>query len=422
MKQAIQGPGIPQPPFHVSPAIRCDDYLFTSGFLATDWINPRPPSTRLPHLGAATRAEVRQVFANLEAVVNAANFSMFEIARVDNFYGHRDVSTGHFAARDEYYPIDPMEKPASTAVQTSGFLAEECTYAVEAIGIKGPQSKLVTDQVAASPGRLPMGIRAGDFVFLSGRMASDYKDGLAAEARTRPWIWIGSPIREQAAYILGMHQDILREGGLSLHDIVKSEVFLTNPDDITVLDEVWAEFFPTDPPARSLFIVDGLGIDEAVVEINHIALQPDSDLRRRTIIADKAQRPIFYEPHAVKAGPLLFLSTQVAHDESGLHSAARIPPGFPHLAEPGRLETEVVLDNVDAICRAAGGDLSDVVKVQIHLRDLRHFDAVNEVWKRRFPGIPPAWTIAEMRSPRPIAGAQLMFDVIAYLGDGLDRG
>jgi enamine deaminase RidA (YjgF/YER057c/UK114 family) len=252
-------------------------------------------------------------------------------------------------------------------------------------------------------------------MFLSGRMASDYKEGLAAEARTRPWIWIGSPIRAQTEYVLGMHRDILEEAGASLADVVKSEIFLLDPADITVLDEVWREFFPTDPPARSIFIVDGLGIQDAVIEINHVALHPSSTLERRTITAQDAPAPLFHEPHAVKAGPLLFLSTQLAHDENGLARGARPREGFPNIGSRGRLEAETILGNVDAICRAAGGSLADVAKVQTHLGDLAEFDAVNEVWKRAFPGDPPAWTVVEMRAPRPIAGAALMCDVIAYV-------
>jgi 2-aminomuconate deaminase len=273
-RTAIHPPGAERPPIHASPGIRCGEYLFVGAQTATDWVTARPQDTHLPHLGDSTRAEVRRAFGNLKGVVEAAGMDLMEVARVDNFYGSRTTSTGHFAARDEFYRVDPMLKPASTAVQMSRLLPDGCTYAVEAIGITGDRTPIVTDRVQASPGRLPMGTRAGDFMFLSGRMASDYKEGLAAEARTRPWIWIGSPIRAQTEYVLGMHRDILEEAGASLADVVKSEIFLLDPGDITVLDEVWREFFPTDPPARSIFIVDGLGIQDAVIEINHVALHP----------------------------------------------------------------------------------------------------------------------------------------------------
>jgi enamine deaminase RidA (YjgF/YER057c/UK114 family) len=403
------------PLLHLTPGVRIGPYLFTSGQLCTDWRTAPAGSPLLAHLGDPTRAEVRQVFRNLESVVTAAGLTLDDVARVDNYYGHRRVSTGHFAARDEFFPMGAMLRPASTAVQTDGFPAAGCTYAIEAIAVQGGREGVIADDVPASPGRLPMGIRAGSFVFLSGRLASDYETGLAPQAKTPGWIWIGSPIHSQAEYILRMQDRILAAAGCSLRDVVKAEVFLCDPRDITGLDEVWRAMFPQGPPARSIFMVDGLAMPEAVVEINLIALHPGSGLSRRTIETAAAPEPLFYEPQAVQAGPLVFLSTQLAHDRGGLAEAARPRAGFPHIGSPGRLEAELILGNVAAICEAAGGSLADVAKVQTHLQDLCQLDAVNEAWKRAFPADPPAWTVVSMAAPRPVAGAQVMCDVIACL-------
>ena len=227
-----------RPLLHASPGIRYGDYLFVSGQMATDWVDALPPDAVLPHTGDNTRLQVRRTFANLKMVVEAAGMTLTDVARVDNYYGHRNASTGHFAARDEFYPGTPESKPASTAVQTGGYPAEGIKYAVDAIAVRGEHTGIFTDAVATSPARLPMGVRAGAFAFLSGRMASDYRAGLAEEARTPEWIWIGSPIRSETAYILGMYRDILASTGLSLADVVKAEVFLRDPADLTVLDEV----------------------------------------------------------------------------------------------------------------------------------------------------------------------------------------
>jgi len=178
---------------------------------------------------------------------------------------------------------------------------------------------------------------------------------------------------------------------------------------------VWRAAFPQNPPARSIFIVDGLAMPDVVVEINLIALDPRGGLRCRTIQTAAAPEPLFYEPQAVQAGPLVFLSTQLAHDQRGLAEAAKPRPGFSRIGAPGRLETEVIFGNVAAICEAAGGSLGDVVKVQTHLRDLGQLDAVNEATKLAFPADPPAWTVVSMTAPRPVAGAQVMCDVIACL-------
>lgn len=417
-REVIHPPGLGQPLIHASPAIRRGPYVFISGQTATDWVTGRPPASTLPHLGDSVRVEVRQAFRNLQRVVEAAGGKLFDVARVDNYYTSRRMTPGHFAARDEFYPIDPMEKPASTAVMVDRFVPEGCRYAIEGIAVlpgAGPRRSLVTTKTVASLGRLPMGIQAGDFVFLSGRMATEYKEGLTPEARTPSWIWFGSPIKLQTEVILKMHQAILEAGGLSLRDVVKCEVFLLDPADITGLDEVWQEYFPENPPARSIFIVDSMALEGGVIEINHIARVPDSRLERRTIETRNAPAPLFYEPQAVKVGPVLFLSTQLPHDARGLAPGARPHPEFPHLGTPGRLEAETILRNVAAICEAAGGSLGDVVKIQTYLTDLGQFDAVNEVWKRMFPADPPAWHVVGVKGSLPVAGAHVLCDVIACL-------
>ena len=414
-REAVHPEGQRPPLIHCSPAIRCGPYLFVSGQTSSDGSSGRPPDTRLAHLGDSVRVEVRAVFRNLRAVVEAGGMQLSQMARVDNFYANRLMTPGHFAARDEFYPVDPADKPASTAVMVTRYLPEGCRYAIEGIAIDAPRRRLVTDRVEASPARLPMGIQVGDFVFLSGRMATDYKDGLAAEARTMSWHWLGSPIQAETKYILGMHQSILQAGGMALSDIVKSEVFLRDPADITGLDEAWQEYFPESPPARSVFIVDDLGVREGRIEINHIALHPDSGLERTSVRTTAAPAPLFYEPQAVKVGPLLFLSTQLPHDATGLAAAARIDPEFPFIGSPGRLQANVILENVRAICEEAGGSLGSVVKVQTFLRDFAHFDGVNEQWKQAFPDNPPAWNVVQVGAPLPVWGATMMCDVIAYL-------
>jgi 2-iminobutanoate/2-iminopropanoate deaminase len=197
--------------------------------------------------------------------------------------------------------------------------------------------------------------------------------------------------------------------------VVKAEVFIRDPRDITGLDEVWQRHFPVNPPARSVLVVDGLGIPEARIEINMIALDPGSRLSRRTITSEAVPAPLFAEPLAVQAGPLVFLSTVMAQGADGLAPEAQPRAGFPYIGAPGRLETEVILDRVAAACEAAGGSLADVVKVQTYLRDMSQLDAVNEVWKRAFPADPPAWNVVGMAAEQSLAGANMTCDVIAFV-------
>ena len=58
----------------------------------------------------------------------------------------------------------------------------------------------------------------------------------------------------------------------------------------------------------------------------------------------------------------------------------------------GDIEVQItrVFDNLKAVAQAAGGDLSDVVKLNVFLTDLANFPVVNEVMARYFAQPYPA--------------------------------
>ncbi len=79
-----------------------------------------------------------------------------------------------------------------------------------------------------------------------------------------------------------------------------------------------------------------------------------------------------------------------------------------------RVQTEVVMRNLDAVLTAAGATFASVVKTTIFLADLRDFAVVNEVYGRFFPENPPARATVQVAGlPR---GALVEIDVVAAIG------
>ena len=67
-------------------------------------------------------------------------------------------------------------------------------------------------------------------------------------------------------------------------------------------------------------------------------------------------------------------------------------------------QTDRVMQNVAAVLRAAGADLSSVVKTTVFLRDMNDFAAMNEVYGRHFGDHKPARsTVQAARLPRDVA-------------------
>ena len=98
-----------------------------------------------------------------------------------------------------------------------------------------------TDKAPKSVGPFSQGIRAGDFIFVSGQGAFIPSTGALVEGG----------IKEQTRQVLRNIQFILEEAGSNLERIVKVTVFLTDWKYFKEMNEAYAEFFQTDPPARS---------------------------------------------------------------------------------------------------------------------------------------------------------------------------
>src|SRR6266436_9175073 len=109
--------------------------------------------------------------------------------------------------------------------------------------------------------------KVGPWVFAPGQIASDYKTGVAPEARRNPaFPYYGSSIKKQTRYILNNLKNTFKAAGSSLDQVVKAQVFLTDLADFFAFDEVWKEFFKT-PPPRSTVGTSGLLVDGCRIEI-----------------------------------------------------------------------------------------------------------------------------------------------------------
>ena len=119
------------------------------------------------------------------------------------------------------------------------------------------------------------------------------------------------------------------------------------------------------------------------------------------LATDKAPKAIGPYAQGVVEGGFLFSSGQVPLD-----------PATGKLVEGGlEASAERVLDNVEAILRAGGLELSDVVKATVYLTRAEDFQALNAVYARRFGEHRPARsTVIVAALP---AGAPLEIDVVA---------
>jgi 2-iminobutanoate/2-iminopropanoate deaminase len=119
---------------------------------------------------------------------------------------------------------------------------------------------ILTDRGPKPIGPYSQAIRAGGFLYVSGQVALDPKTG---EMR-------GVDVREQTERTLENVKGILEAAGSNLHHVVKTTVFLKDMNDFSAMNDVYAKYFTSAPPARSTVQVARLPKD-ALVEIEVIA-------------------------------------------------------------------------------------------------------------------------------------------------------
>ena len=124
---------------------------------------------------------------------------------------------------------------------------------------------------------------------------------------------------------------------------------------------------------------------------------------RESISAPDAPAAVGPYVHAVRAGGLLFCSGQIPLDPRSGDLVGNTPG-----EQAGRC-----LENLAAVCSAAGATLGDAVRMTVYLTDMGAFAEVNEVYESFFESNPPARVaIGVAALPR---GAQVEIDAVVAL-------
>jgi len=127
--------------------------------------------------------------------------------------------------------------------------------------------------------------------------------------------------------------------------------------------------------------------------------------QRETVTALNAPAAVGPYAQAIRSGGLLFCSGQIPLD-----------PGTGELVPGGAAEqTRRCLENLGAVCSAAGTTLSEAVRVTVYTTELEAFAEINEAYATFFEAEPPARvTVGAAALP---AGATVEVDAIVAMTD-----
>lgn len=114
---------------------------------------------------------------------------------------------------------------------------------------------------------------------------------------------------------------------------------------------------------------------------------------KKIIMTENAPKALGPYSQAIMVGNTLYVSGQIPF----------VPETMTLVSEDIQAQTRQSIENIKAIVNEAGGELSDIVKVNVFVKNIEDFDKINEVYAEYFSEAKPARALVEVaRLPRDV--------------------
>jgi 2-iminobutanoate/2-iminopropanoate deaminase len=230
---------------------------------------------------------------------------------------------------------------------------------------------VVPAQTASPTQFVSPAVDAGDYVYISGQGPRGADGSLPSTT--------GAQVRQAMENI----KAIVVAAGLTMDNVVYTQVYLTDISKVQEVDSAFAKYFPKVPPARAVLGVANL--PDPPVQINAVAVR---DLEgRRAVVPANYPRNDSFSPGIL------------THDRLFISSMAGMDPASGKIPDDPAAQVELALDGMKAVVNTAGLELSNVVFVNPYLTKAIPMRVMNQHYARRFEfGNTPARATIEVAS------------------------
>ena len=363
------------------------------------------------------RREADYVLRRMRTNLGEFGSDLSNAVRLDQYYTKGDaVSAYHLARFAEFGAYIPP----STSIIMDRCFSGRANMQASLIGVvPGPgwtveKIALPGEPISAS-GYTPA-VVVNDFVFVAGNQAlvdGKLAPGVGVPATSR---WQGeTTFRRQIHYVITQRLvPSLRAAGSSLEQSLKAQAYIRGLENFPDFMDVWSQYFRDIACAITLVPARDYSSAESMLEINLIALK-NGATRRKQVIEAGLPAAATYGP-CVRAGELVFPSGLMAVGRDGLVPGVENGAALDGLSLNGHTQGAVVLGYADAVCKAVGVSMRNVVRAQYFLTDIRDFAGVSAAWSDRFGKQPHPFAAVQVPGPLPPPGASLVSDFWIYAG------
>lgn len=336
------------------------------------------------------KAQAEQCFKNIKAVVESIDHVMNDVVRITVFVKNiKDMGV----VNEVYKSYFPVYVPARTTVAVAA-LPMDALVQIEAL-------------ISHGEGTIPGAPQSGDLIKLTNNtvnapvcplstqtVAFSHYNNISAQLpidATSGKLVTGG-IKEQTRQCLNNIKAILHSIDVPFDDIVKINLYLKDLADIDAVNDVYTTFFPDSSiarsaayfPARTTIAASALPMD-ALVQIEAVVSHgdgtPPQAVEDRHGIVIKANNTI--------NAPISSLHTQTVAFSHYNHVSGQLPldPKTGAMVSGDiKAQTEQCLNNIKAIVESIDHAMTDIVKVNIFLKNIAESKAVDDVYASFFPG------------------------------------
>jgi enamine deaminase RidA (YjgF/YER057c/UK114 family) len=404
-------------------AVKAGPWIFLNGHEAFDFARglapevEEPPDHRLsgrPPL----RREADYILQRMRATLKEFGSDLPNAVRVDQYYtSGQAVHAYHLARFAEFGSYIP---PSTSIIMERCFARQTNIQTSMIAVVPGPDwtiEKITLPGQAISASGYSPAVVVNDFVFVAGNQAVK-EDGALAPGVGIPSVrnWGGqNAFRRQVHYVIKERlEPSLKAAGSSLERSLKAQVYIRGINNFPDFLDVWSQYFRDIPCALTLVPAKDYSSTESMLEINLIALK-NGAARTKQVVAVDIPALASYGP-CLRAGELVFPSGVMAVNRDGRVAAADAAADFDALGLAGESQGELIHAYAEAVCKAVGVSMGNVVRAQYFLTDLRDFGGIAAAWVDRYGRQPHPFAALQVPGPLPPTGATVVADFWIYAG------
>jgi enamine deaminase RidA (YjgF/YER057c/UK114 family) len=261
---------------------------------------------------------------------------------------------------------------------------------------------LLPVELGAGRVKFAQGVKAGRWVFATGLMAQDFRNGIAPDVLAERMPHAGRPKREKEAARLFANLDaVLKAASTDRTNLVRTDQYYTTVKAVPPYQQVRREVLAGRIPPSTSIAQQGLLLPGADMNVQAIGVIPGMDFSVEHIKhTGLAGRPTSGYSPALTVGDYIFIpgvTSYAVGDEikrNGVAAAALMTEGMQWAGLPIKLETEfLITKRIVPSLALAGATLDDVIHAQVYLTDRDDYSAFNETWTRHFAKSPPTLSI-----------------------------